>query len=272
MRFEHIERYGNTELPALRAASRVAAQTLQFVGERLKAGLSTRDIDMLVRQDTARRGGEPSQLGYHGFPASVCTSRNQVVCHGIPSPNEYLMDGDIINVDVTTYYGGFHGDTSATFVIGNASADALRLVDITKRALWAGIEQVRPNARLGDIGAAISELAEREGCSVVRDFGGHGIGRHMHMDPHVSHFGKRGRGLRLKAGMTFTIEPMINQGSHEVRLLEDGWTVVTADGSLSAQFEHTIHVTDTGYEVLTLLQPDLSASSSDQLSVSPLRS
>ena len=253
MRFEHIERYGNTELPALRAASRVAAQTLQFVGERLKAGMSTRDIDMLVREDTARRGGQPSQLGYHGFPASVCTSRNQVVCHGIPSANEHLVDGDIINVDVTTYYGGFHGDTSATFVIGNASADAVRLVEITKRAMWAGIEQVRPNARLGDIGAAISELAEREGCSVVRDFGGHGIGRHMHMDPHVSHFGQRGKGLRLKPGMTFTIEPMINLGRREVRILEDEWTVVTADGSLSAQFEHTIHVTHTGHEVLTLL-------------------
>jgi methionyl aminopeptidase len=252
MRFEHIERYGNTELPALRAAGRVAAHTLQLVGERLKAGMSTRDIDMLVRQDTARVGGQPSQLGYHGFPAAVCTSRNHVVCHGIPSPNEVLVDGDIINVDVTTYYDGFHGDTSATFIIGNASAEAVRLVETTKRALWAGIEQVRPNARLGDIGAAISELAERAGYSVVRDFGGHGIGRHMHMAPHVSHFGERGRGMRLKSGMTFTIEPMLNQGNREVRILDDEWTVVTADGKLSAQFEHTIHVTDTGYEVLTL--------------------
>jgi methionyl aminopeptidase len=138
-------------------------------------------------------------------------------------------------------------------VIGRASADALRLIDIAKRALWAGIEQVRPNARLGDIGAAVSEVAEREGCSVVRDFGGHGIGRHMHMDPHVSHFGTRGRGLRLKPGMTFTIEPMINAGTREVRMLDDGWTVVTADRNLSAQFEHTLHVTPSGYEVLTLL-------------------
>ena len=253
MRFEHVERYGNTELPALRAAARVAAETLKWVGERLQVGMSTRDIDLLVRQDTARRGGQPSQLGYHGFPAAACTSRNQVVCHGIPSANEHLRDGDIINVDVTTYYGGFHGDTSATFMIGQPSVEAARLVETTQRALWAGIEQVRPNARLGDLGAAISDVAQRAGCSVVRDFGGHGIGRHMHMDPHVSHFGERGRGLRLKPGMTFTIEPMLNLGGPEVRFLDDGWTVVTADGQLSAQFEHTIYVTHTGYEVLTCL-------------------
>jgi methionyl aminopeptidase len=250
-----IERYGTTELSALRAASRVAAQTLQYVGERLKAGMSTRDIDVLVREDTARRGGQPSQLGYHGFPAAVCTSRNHVVCHGIPSPNEHLREGDIINVDVTTYYQGFHGDTSATFVIGQASAEAVRLVEVTKQALWAGIEQVRPNARLGDIGAAISDIAKRAGYTVVKDFGGHGIGRHMHMAPHVSHFGERGKGLRLKPGMTFTIEPMLNQGTDQIRILEDEWTVVTADGKLSAQFEHTIHVTDTSYEVLTALEP-----------------
>ncbi|HET8937410.1 MAG TPA: type I methionyl aminopeptidase [Polyangiales bacterium] len=248
-----IERYGITELPALRAAGRVAAETLRHVGQQLKPGMSTRDIDMLVREDTARRGGKPSQLGYHGFPATVCTSRNHVVCHGIPSPNEHLREGDIINVDVTTYFQGFHGDTSATFVIGQASSEARRLVEVTQRALWAGIEQVRPNARLGDIGAAISELAKREGYTVVKDFGGHGIGRLMHMEPHVSHFGERGRGLRIKPGMTFTIEPMLNQGTSEIRILEDEWTVVTADGKLSAQFEHTIHVTDTGFEVLTQL-------------------
>jgi methionyl aminopeptidase len=247
-----IERYGTAELPALRAAGRVAAQTLQHVGQQLRIGMTTREIDRLVRQDTARRGGKPSQLGYHGFPAAVCTSRNQVVCHGIPSPQEHIRDGDIINVDVTTYIGGFHGDTSATFVIGNASESARRLADIAKRALWAGIQEVKPNARLGDIGAAIMELAQREGCSVVTDFGGHGIGRLMHMEPHVSHVGKRGQGLRLKPGMTFTIEPMINAGAADVVVSDDGWTVLTADGSLSAQFEHTLHVTSTGCEVLTL--------------------
>lgn len=246
-----IERYGAVDLPALRAAGRVAAQTLQFVTAQLKVGMSTGQIDQLVRQDTRRRGGKPSQLGYHGFPAAVCTSRNQVVCHGVPSAREHLQDGDIINIDVTTCFGGFHGDTSKTVVIGSASDEARRLVDIAQRALWAGIQQARPTARMGDIGAAISELAQREGCSVVQAFGGHGIGRQMHMDPHVSHVGKRGQGLRLKPGMTFTIEPMINLGSPEVRVLEDGWTVVTADGSLSAQFEHTIYITETGCEVLT---------------------
>lgn len=253
MRVQGIERYGNAELPALRAASRVAAQTLQYVGERLQPGMSTRDIDMLVHEDTARRGGKPSQLGYHGFPAAVCTSRNHVVCHGIPSPNEHLREGDIINVDVTTYYQGFHGDTSATFVIGQASPEATRLVEVTKRALWSGIEQAKPGARLGDIGAAISDIAKHAGYTVVKDFGGHGIGRHMHMEPHVPHFGERGKGVRLKPGMTFTIEPMLNQGTSEIRILEDEWTVVTADGKLSAQFEHTIHVTEQGCEVLTVL-------------------
>jgi len=238
----------------LRLAGRVAAQTLASVGAALEPGMTTLDIDRLVREDTARRGGLPSQLGYHGFPAAVCTSRNNVVCHGIPNAHERLVPGDIINVDVTTHIAGFHGDTSATFSIGEVSADAQHVVSVARRCLWAGIEQVRPNARLGDIGAACEELAKREGCSVVRDFGGHGIGRRMHMDPHVPHTGARGTGLRLKPGMTFTIEPMINLGGYEIRTLDDGWTVVTADGSLSAQFEHTVYVTESGCEVLTLAQ------------------
>jgi methionyl aminopeptidase len=258
-----IERYGARELAALRLAGRVAAQTLATVGAQLQPGMTTRDIDRLVREDTARRGAKPSQLGYHGFPAAVCTSRNRVVCHGVPSEREILCDGDIINVDVTSEFGGFHGDTSATFAIGEISAVARHVLDVARRCLWAGIEQVRPNARLGDIGAAINELACREGCSVVRDFGGHGIGRRMHMDPHVPHTGTRGSGVRLKPGMTFTIEPMINERGADVRVLEDGWTVVTIDGGLSAQFEHTVHVTEHGYEILTVqeqsveLQPSL---------------
>jgi len=250
-----IERYGDRELPALRAAGQVAAETLRVVSAQLAPGMSTADIDRLVREDTARRGARPSQLGYHGFPATVCTSRNHVVCHGIPSPRDILRDGDILNVDVTSELAGFHGDTSATFAIGRIGADAQHVLDVARRCLWAGIEQVRPGARLGDVGCAIEELAKREGCSVVRDFGGHGIGRHMHMEPHVSHFGARGTGLRLKPGMTFTIEPMVNLGRPEVRMLEDGWTVVTADGSLSAQFEHTVYVTHTGYEIFTLQAP-----------------
>jgi methionyl aminopeptidase len=247
-----IERYGSLELAVLRGAGRIAAQTLASIGERLTVGMSTRQIDQLVREDTARRGGHPSQLGYQGFPAAVCTSRNHVVCHGIPSEREHLTEGDIVNVDVTTEWEGFHGDTSATFKIGAVSAEAERLVEVARRCMWAGIEQVRPNVRFGDVGAAIEELATSEGYSVVRDFGGHGIGRRMHMDPHVAHVGPRGSGLRLKPGMTFTIEPMINQRGPTVRLLNDGWTVVTADGGLSAQFEHTVYVTHQGYEVLTM--------------------
>ena len=246
-----IERYGARELEALRNAGRVAAQTLSTVGAQLRPGMTTADIDQLVREDTARRGARPSQLGYHGFPATVCTSRNQVVCHGVPSARDRLAEGDIINVDITSELRGFHGDTSATFAIGRVSAEARHVMDVARRGLWAGIAQVRPGARLGDIGAAIAELAASAGCSVVRDYGGHGIGRHMHMEPHVPHFGVRGNGLRLKPGMTFTIEPMINAGRPEVRQLGDGWTVVTADGSLSAQFEHTVHVTQDGCEVLT---------------------
>jgi methionyl aminopeptidase len=213
--------------------------------------VTTAQIDTWVREDTARRGGTPSQLGYKGFPAAVCTSRNQVVCHGIPSASEHLADGDIVNVDVTTELEGFHGDTSRTFLLGAASPEARHVAAVAERCLAAGVAVVRPGARLGDIGAAIQELAAREGCSVVPAFGGHGIGRRMHMDPHVSHVGRRGRGLRLKPGMAFTIEPMINLGAPDVVVLEDDWTVVTRDGSLSAQFEHTVYVTESGVEVLT---------------------
>jgi methionyl aminopeptidase len=241
------------EIERVRRAGRVAAETLAFVGARLRAGMSTSDIDRLVREDTARRGGKPSQLGYKGFPAAVCTSRNQVVCHGIPSPRELLAPGDIVNVDVTTNIDGYHGDTSATFVIGEASAAARHLVDVSRRCRDAGIAVIREGARLGDIGAAIEELARAEGMSIVSEFGGHGIGRRMHVDPHVPHTGRRGLGLRLKAGMAITVEPMVNLGGAAVRFLDDGWTVVTADGSFSAQWEHTVVVTADGHEILTQL-------------------
>jgi methionyl aminopeptidase len=239
------------EAEALRRAGVAAASTLAFVGQRLAPGVTTAAIDQWVREDTRRRGGRPSQLGYKGFPSAVCTSRNDVVCHGIPRPDEVIRPGDIINVDVTTELDGFHGDTSATFIIGEASPEARHVVDVARRCRDAGIAVVRHGARLGDIGAAIEELARAEGCSVVRELGGHGIGRRMHMEPHVPHTGKRGVGMRLRAGMVFTIEPMINLGSHEVSTLSDGWTVVTADGSLSAQFEHTVIVTRDGCEIVT---------------------
>ncbi len=238
-----IEILGAAEVAAMRRAGRAAAATLAMVGARISAGISTADIDAWVRADTARRGGRPSQLGFHGFPAAVCTSRNAVVCHGIPSPRERLAPGDIINVDVTTDLGGFHGDTSATFFVGEPSADARHVVETARRCRDAGIAEVRDGVRLGDIGAAIEELAAREGCTVVRDFGGHGIGRRMHAPPTILHVGPRGMGLRLREGMAITIEPMINLGGPDVRQLDDGWTIVTADGSLSAQFEHTVLVT-----------------------------
>jgi methionyl aminopeptidase len=247
-----IEVYAPKDLPAFRRAGRAAAETLALVGARIAPGVRTADIDRWVRADTERRGGRPSQLGYHGFPAAVCVSRNHVVCHGVPG-DERLAEGDIVNVDVTTELDGFHGDTSATFFVGEPDEGSRRLVETARRCRDAGIAVVRAGARLGDIGAAIQEVARAAGYTVVKDFGGHGIGRRMHQAPHVSHVGTRGTGLRLKAGMAITIEPMINEGGPEVRVLADEWTVVTRDGKRSAQFEHTVLVTDTGCEVLTAL-------------------
>jgi methionyl aminopeptidase len=246
-----IEIHGPRDAERLRRAGAAAAATLAFVGRKLRAGVSTADIDQWVREHTQTLGGWPSQLGYEGFPAAVCTSRNAVVCHGVPRDDEVLAAGDIVNVDVTTQLDAFHGDTSATFVLGAPPADALHVVEVARRCRDAGIAVVRDGARIGDIGAAIEGLARGEGCTVVREFGGHGIGRKMHMPPHVSHVGTRGAGARLRAGMALTIEPMINAGRADVRLLDDGWTVVTADGSPSAQFEHTVLVTRDGCEVLT---------------------
>ena len=247
-----IELFVGRDLDRLRRAGEAAAGTLAFVRDRIEPGISTADIERWVREDTKRRGGKPSQLGYKGFPAAVCTSRNEVVCHGIPRADVKLRDGDIVNVDVTTELDGFHGDTSATFIVGHASAEARRLVDTARRARDAGIAVVHEGARLGDIGAAIEAIAAVEGYSVVAEFGGHGIGRAMHADPHVSHIGRRGTGMRLRPGMAFTVEPMLNLGSPDVNVLRDGWTVVTSDGRLSAQFEHTVIVTSTGHEITTL--------------------
>lgn len=240
-------------LDQMRAACRLAADTLVMVGQHLRPGMTTDDINTLVHNYTIAHGAWPSPLNYHGFPKSVCTSVNEVVCHGIPS-KRVLKDGDIINVDVTSYYpakNGFHGDTSATFFIGDVSAEAKHVVEVCRRSLELGIAEVRDGARLGDIGAAIQEYAESQGCSVVRDYVGHGIGREFHTAPQVPHYGKRGNGKRIKAGMVFTIEPMINVGGYECEQLDDGWTVLTRDNKLSAQFEHTVLVTHGGVEVLT---------------------
>jgi methionyl aminopeptidase len=246
-----IEIKSQKEIDAMRAVCQMAAETLLLVGDKIRAGMSTEEINTLVHEDTIRRGARPAPLNYRGFPKSVCTSINNVVCHGIPGA-QVLKDGDIVNVDVTHIYNGFHGDTSATFYIGTPSAEARKVTEVARKALELGIAEVREGARLGDIGAAIQEYVEGQGCSVVRDYVGHGIGRRFHEDPQVKHFGKRGSGERLKAGMTFTIEPMVNLGQYEVYLDEkDKWTVWTADGSLSAQFEHTILVTKSGCEILT---------------------
>jgi methionyl aminopeptidase len=237
----------------MRAACQLAADTLVMVGEQLRPGMTTDDINTLVHEFTLAHGARPSPLNYHGFPKSVCTSVNACVCHGIPGP-EVLKQGDIINVDVTSYLpakDGFHGDTSATFYVGEPSAEAKKVVEVARHSLELGIAQVRDGVRLGDIGAAIQEYAESQGCSVVRDYVGHGIGREFHTAPQVPHYGTRGAGKRIKAGMVFTIEPMINLGDYHCQLLEDGWTVLTADRSLSAQFEHTVLVTHSGAEVLT---------------------
>jgi methionyl aminopeptidase len=248
-----IEILSPSQIERMRRAGRAAAETLAFVGSQLRVGLSTADIDRLVREDTVRRGGRPSQLGYEGFSAAVCTSRNHVVCHGIPNPRELLESGDIINIDVTTNVDGYHGDTSATFLVGEVSEEAKRIVDVARHCRDAGVSVIREGARLGDIGAAIQELARKEHVEVVTAVGGHGIGRTMHAEPYVSHVGKRGAGLRLRAGMAITVEPMLNLGGAAIRWLDDGWTIVTADGSLSAQWEHTVVVTRTGFELMTEL-------------------
>jgi methionyl aminopeptidase len=247
-----VEILSPREIERMRRAGASAAATLRAVGARLRVGVSTADIDRWVREDTAARGAKPSQLGYKGFPAAVCTSRNEVVCHGVPRAADVLAEGDIVNVDVTSELDGFHGDTSMTFVIGEASPEARHVVEVARRCRDAGVAEVRDGARLGDIGAAIAALAAAEGCGVVAEFGGHGIGRRMHMEPHVAHTGTRGAGLRLRAGMALTIEPMVTLGSPAIRQLADGWTIVTADGRWTAQFEHTVLVTKGGHEVLTL--------------------
>lgn len=247
-----IERLGPRQIARMRAAGRVAAQTLAHIGAKLRAGISTADIDHWVRVDTARRGARPSQLGYRGFPAAVCTSRNDVVCHGIPREREHLAPGDVIAVDVTSELDGWHGDNCATFVIGEPSAEARHVVETARRCRDAGIAEVSDGVRLGDVGAVIEALARREGCGVVREVGGHGIGRAMHLPPHVDHFGRPGRGRRLRAGMAITIEPIVTLGEPGIISDDDGWTMRTADGTPAAQFEHTILVTQGGCEILTL--------------------
>jgi methionyl aminopeptidase len=239
------------EQEAMRVAGRLAADVLDMIGPRIVAGMTTGDLDMICHDYIVNeQQAVPAPLNYKGFPKSICTSVNHVVCHGIPG-ERVLRDGDIVNVDVTVIKDGFHGDTSRMFFVGAASVQAKRLCRVGFDAMWRGIRLVKPGLKLGDLGHAIQRYVESEGYSVVREYCGHGIGRVFHEDPQVLHYGVPGTGMTLAAGMTFTVEPMVNAGRRHVKLLGDGWTVVTKDHSLSAQWEHTVLVTAQGVEVLT---------------------
>lgn len=243
----------------MRTACRTAAELLDHLAPLVKPGVTTLELNDEAERWTQARGAISAPLGYHGFPKSICTSINEVVCHGIPSQDQVLRDGDIINIDVTPIVDGYYGDTSRMFFVGEPSPLARKLVEVTEECLWRGIREVKPGARLGDIGAAIQEYAEGQGFSVVRDFVGHGVHRIFHAAPQVPHYGSRGKGKKLRPGMVFTIEPMINVGTYEVEVLADGWTAVTADRQLTAQFEHTVAVTRAGVEVLTLSSAKVTA-------------
>jgi methionyl aminopeptidase len=240
------------EQEKMRIAGRLAAEVLDMIGEHVKPGVTTEELDRLCFEHiTQVQKSIPANVNYRGFPKTICSSVNHVVCHGIPN-EKVLKSGDILNIDVTVIRDGFHGDTSRMYYVGKPTLPAQRLAETCWEAMWRGIEKVRPGARLGDIGHAIQTFVEDKNFSVVREYCGHGIGRVYHEDPQVLHYGEPGTGDELKAGMTFTIEPMVNAGKRHVRLLGDGWTVVTKDHSLSAQWEHTVLVTETGVEVLTL--------------------
>ncbi len=259
--FKGITLLSKREIDRMRPACQLAAKLLDHLEPMVKPGVTTQELNDVAEEWTQAHGAISAPLGYESaepekypnFPKSICTSVNEVVCHGIPNPYQVLEDGDIINIDVTPILGGYHGDTSRTFMVGEVSPIARKLVETTQKALYVGIDAVKLGGRIGDIGAAIQAYAEGEGFAVVRDFVGHGVHRTFHAEPQVPHYGIEGKGKKIKPGMVFTIEPMLNVGSHEVELLGDGWTALTADGSLSAQFEHTIAVTKEGVEILTQL-------------------
>jgi methionyl aminopeptidase len=246
-----IKIHGPEDFAGMRVAGRLAAETLDFIAPHVVPGVTTGELDRLCHDFIVGHGAIPAPLNYRGFPKSICTSINHVVCHGIPGEKK-LLNGDILNIDITTIVDGWHGDTNRMFYVGEVGVKARRLCNVTYEAMMRGIEVVRPGATLGDIGHAIQSFAEGHRYSVVRDFCGHGIGRVFHDAPSVLHFGRKGSGPSLREGMFFTIEPMINAGRFEVKLLDDGWTAVTRDRSLSAQFEHSIGVTANGFEIFTL--------------------
>ena len=240
------------EQQKMRVAGRLTADVLDMIGDYVKPGVTTQELDEICHSYiVSQQKAIPAPLDYKGFPKSICTSVNHVVCHGIPS-EKTLRSGDIVNIDVTVIKDAYHGDSSRMFMVGKASVRGKHLSQVAYEAMWLGIRQVRPGGRLGDIGNAIQSFVESNRCSVVREYCGHGIGRVFHDEPQILHYGQAGTGLELREGMTFTIEPMINAGKRDVRLLPDGWTVVTKDHSLSAQWEHTVLVTAEGFEILTL--------------------
>ena len=240
------------QIEKMRVAGRLAAEVLEMIAPHVKPGVTTEELDRLCHEHIVDvQKAIPANVGYKGFPKTICTSVNHVICHGIPSPGKILKDGDIVNIDVTVIKDGWHGDTSRMYLVGKPDVRAQRLCTVTLEAMMLGIEQVRPGATLGDIGYTIQRHVEANGFSVVREYCGHGIGTVYHEDPQVLHYGQRGTGLKLQEGMTFTVEPMVNAGKPHTRLLPDGWTVVTKDHSLSAQWEHTVAVTKDGFEILT---------------------
>ena len=245
------------EIERMREAGRLAAEVLDLMTEHVRPGISTEELDRIAFEHITRvQGTIPANVGYRGYPKTLCTSVNNVICHGIPSESKVLKDGDIVNIDVTVIKDGWHGDTSRMYYVGTPSVMAKRLVETTREAMFRGIRAVKPGATLGDVGHAIQQYAEGERFSVVREYCGHGIGKVYHDDPQVLHYGRPGEGVVLKEGMTFTIEPMINEGARHTKVLPDGWTVVTKDRKLSAQWEHTVVVTADGAEILTRLPGD----------------
>lgn len=247
-----IPLYNEAAFEGMRKAGKLASQVLDFIEDSIQPGVSTEHLNKLCHDFIVNHGAIPAPLNYRGFPKSICTSVNHVVCHGIPSEEKILREGGIVNIDVTVILEGWYGDTSRTFPVGKIGVLPRKLIDVTYEAMMRGIEAVKPGATLGDIGQAIQSWAEKHRFSVVRDFCGHGIGRMFHTAPDVLHFGKAGEGIVLEEGMFFTIEPMINAGKYHTKILSDGWTAVTRDRSLSAQFEHTIGVIKEGYEIFTL--------------------
>ena len=240
------------EIIKMRTAGKLASKVLEMIGEYVNVGVSTEELNEIChRYIVDKQEAVPAPLNYHGFPKSICTSVNHQVCHGIPSKNKVLKSGDIVNIDVTVIKDGYHGDTSKMFLVGNASILADRLCRVTRECMMMGIEVVKPGVHIGTIGATIQEHAEKNNFSVVREYCGHGIGKNFHEAPQILHYGEKNTGIQLEEGMTFTIEPMINAGKSGTKLLNDGWTVVTQDKSLSAQWEHTILVTNNGFEILT---------------------